>query len=162
MFIEEDFEQHVVNLLTSAKTATPQLEIKTIALMDDVDITLDNFHEYAKDQPAVIVGLLDDAILNTVGALNDSQNLTYELRVFLLVQSKEKKGGIMKAARPILRQLKNILRGLRYTSAEGATEGLGRLIYGGREFIAAQNGVALFLQTYALHTLDTNDTRRTI
>ena len=162
MFIEEEFEDHLINVLEAAKTETPALEVKKIARIDDVDITLENFSQYAKVQPAVLVGVMDDTVENVTGSTGDGNVLAYEVRVFLLVQSRAEKGGLQAAARPILRRLKDKLRGLRYTAANGAQDNSGRLFYAGTQIITAEAGVALYLQTYTLQTLDINDTRRSL
>ena len=162
MFIEETYEQHLIDTLKAAKNDATPLAVKSIKAIDDVDITIENFPSYAKIAPAVIVGVMDDEVLNANNALGDSQTLSYDVRIFLLVQNKSKRGAINATARPILRKLKDTLRGKRFTTALGATENTGILYYAGRQLIAAVGGIGLYLQSYELHTLDTNDTRRTV
>ena len=162
MFIEEDFETYIINLLESERTATPQLEVKTVARIGSVSVTLDTLPQFAKITPAVIVGVLDNEEISQVNSRADSQMLAYEMRVFLLVKSKASPSEKAAKARPILRQLRTTLRGLLWTAANGATEGPARVFYRSQEVVADNGGVALYLQTYEVRTMDSNDIQRSL
>lgn len=168
MFIEETCEQW---LLTVIRTAQDQSEatysealagVKALEVIGEREVTIETIGQYAKISPAIVLGILDNTVLNDLTDKGDRQFLSYELRVFLFVRDKFSHESRANNARPILRAIRNAFRGLRYTAADGATEGVARIKYTGQQVIGAINGVALYMMTFAIHSQDTNDTRRTL
>jgi len=168
MFNEELCEQWLVSTLKSAQDQASPIysdalaTVKAIEVIGERDITLENMGTYSKIMPMVVLGILDNRVLNSNGSRGDSQFLAYELRVFTFVKNLYADSARQDNARPILRAIRNALRGLLYTTADGATEGPARIYYTGQIIQGSVGPVALYLQTFDIHTMDHNDTARAL
>jgi len=101
--------------------------------------------------------------LAALGARADTQMMMFSFRVHLLTSGFSHANECMTTARPKLRGLRNLFRGLRYTNTPDAGEGssrTGRLFYQRQYLAALQDGVALIVQEYELHILESNITER--
>ena len=175
MFIEEDFETYAVNLVKQAQDAANVLyddalaSVKSVQLFAHTDLGLQQTSDgqtvisYTGSVPAIIMGVTPemDALkeLNTKG---DSQYIGYAFRVFVLSQGFDAPNAAVLAARPILRAVRNLFRGLRWTSTDGASEGMGRVYFSAQSLAAEASGVALTLQEYTIKTPDHNTTTRAL
>lgn len=164
MFIEENYEAYVKTLFKNA--GTPGHALYDVALRgvkhQPGDVTLDNIGEYIKVAPCVVYNVGEDnRVLSTGTALNDVQMISFMLHVYVFTVNKFSQESGKNTARPLLRAVKNLLRGLRYGPAEGSTEGMTRLLYIDQEKQGASGPHSLYLQRYEIHSKDTNDTRRT-
>jgi hypothetical protein len=168
MFNEETCEQFLVSVLEKARdqsepTYNNALEkVKAVEIIGERDITLENVGNYAKIMPLITLGILDNRVLNDNSARGDSQFLAYELRVFTFVKNMYADSARQDLARPILRGIRNAFRGLIYSVADGATEGPARIKYTGQVIQGSVGSVALYLQTFDIHTQDHNEQVRTL
>ena len=163
MFIEETCESFIETLLKSAKDNGPTYieAMKAVKVIEAGDVTIDNIEDYANHEPAIIFNVGEEnRATSPLSAKNDAQNMVFILNVFVFVSNKYGKNSKTTEARPILRAVRELLRGLRYTAADGATEGVARIMYQSQDKVAEAGALGLYLQTYEIHSQDFNDTRR--
>lgn len=167
MFIEDDFENAMVTLLQEAMVEDNALydvylaPIRIVETISNSDLTPDTLSDYGGSVPMVILGFAPNhTATQTHGARGDAQTISYEFRVFLATDGYEHPTAAIDNARPILRALRNLFRGLRYTGTEGSNSGVARLLYQSQSLVSVQEGLALQLQTYEVNVFDRNSTER--
>ena len=163
MFIEETCERFIEALLEEAKTTKSPVAMEAVKVIEAGDVTIDNIEHYANHEPAIILNVGEEnRAAAPLGAKNDAQNMVFTLNVFVFVSNKYGKHHKTTDARPILRAVRELLRGLRYTADDGATEGVARVMYVSQSKVAEAGALGLYLQTYEIHSQDFNDTRRAL
>ena len=163
MFIEENCETFIQGIFDAAKTAGDPSAMSDVKVIEAGDVTIDNVEEYANHEPCIIFNVgEEDRAEGEISAKGDAQNMVFTLNVFVFISNKYGKNKKTGEARPILRAVKELLRGLRYTPADGATEGVARFRYKSKTKVAEAGALGLYLQTYEIHSQDFNDTRRAL
>lgn len=166
MFSEEACETFVLNRFQSARTPGDALYDTSLASVQVVqvgEVTIDNINEWVKTAPCIVFNLGDDnRAMQTIGARNDANNMTFAVNVYLFSTNKYQRKAQANEARPILRSIRNLLRGLLWTPADGATDGVARFFYLSQEKLGEDGPLSLYLQQYEIHSQDINDTRRSL
>ncbi len=157
MFIEETFEDWILARFRAAEA------LVDVTQFEVGEITIENVGGYVKRTPAVVFNVGEDnRATSVIGSRADANNVVLTMYVYVFVTNRFSRKAQRGEARPILRAVRNTLRGLRYTADDGATEGVARVFYLDQEKQGQKGPMALYLQRYEIHTQDFNDNRRTL
>jgi len=155
MFIEETFEQWVIDRIATLKSSLGTEHFKRIERIGINEVTPENVEEFVKITPAAMIEISDDTVNQNLDSEGKSQMLKYTMRVHILTAGMWKKSALSDNANKLHRAVKNVMRGSVYGRSDG-NENAASVYYAGRS-IAKVPGSPLIIQTqtYTLTTYDT-------